>query len=69
MSSSRITRALLAPAVIMTAGACFATRSDVRVLQADLQVVLNSGRIVRVPAGFDAATLRQLLAILEERPC
>lgn len=39
MSSSRITRALLAPAVILTAGACFATRSDVRVLQADLQVV------------------------------
>jgi transposase-like protein len=37
---------------------------------ADLQVVLGSGRIVRVPPGFDAATLRQLLVILEEeRPC
>jgi hypothetical protein len=37
---------------------------------ADLQVVLGSGRIIRVPPGFDAATLRQLLVILEEeRPC
>ncbi|MEX2181778.1 MAG: tetratricopeptide repeat protein [Gemmatimonadaceae bacterium] len=29
----------LAPAVVLTAGACFATREDVRVLQLDLQVV------------------------------
>ncbi len=34
-----------------------------------LEVVLSSGRIVRVPPGFDAATLRQLLAIVEDRPC
>jgi hypothetical protein len=38
-----------------------------------LEVVLRDGCIVRVPAGFDPATLRQLLAILEgergERPC
>ena len=33
-----------------------------------LEVVLGSGRVVRVPAGFDAATLRQLLAILDEEP-
>jgi hypothetical protein len=37
------------------------------------EVVLRDGRIVRVPAGFDPATLRQLLAILEgergDRPC
>ena len=34
------------------------------------EVVLNGGRVVRVPAGFEAASLRQLLAILEEeRPC
>jgi transposase len=33
-----------------------------------LEVVLGQGRIVRVSAGFDAATLRQLLAILEEGP-
>jgi hypothetical protein len=33
-----------------------------------LEVVLGDGRVVRVPAGFDAATLRQLLAILAEAP-
>jgi hypothetical protein len=34
-----------------------------------LEVVLSDGRLLRVPAGFDADTLRQLLAVLEERPC
>jgi hypothetical protein len=29
------------------------------------EVVLAGGRIVRVPPGFDTATLRQLLAVLE----
>lgn len=44
--------------------------SPVGTLSADLQIVLSSGHVVRVPTGFDAATLRQLLAILqEERPC
>jgi hypothetical protein len=37
------------------------------------EVVLHDGRIVRVPAGFDPVTLRQLLAILEgergDQPC
>lgn len=34
------------------------------------EVVLGQGRVVRVPAHFDPAALRQLLAILEEeRPC
>jgi transposase-like protein len=34
------------------------------------EVVLGQGRVVRVPARFDPAALRQLLAILEEeRPC
>lgn len=34
------------------------------------EVVLNDERVVRVPAGFDPASLRQLLAILqEELPC
>jgi transposase len=31
-----------------------------------LEVVLPDGRLVRIPAGFDAATLRQLLAALRE---
>lgn len=33
-----------------------------------LEVVLGGGHLVRVPADFDAATLRQLLAILQETP-
>jgi transposase len=35
-----------------------------------LEVVLPNGRAVRVAPGFDAATLRQLLTVLqEEGPC
>jgi hypothetical protein len=34
-----------------------------------LEVVLTDGRTVRVAPGFDATTLRQLLAVLEGRPC
>ncbi|HEV3260144.1 MAG TPA: hypothetical protein VG013_25025 [Gemmataceae bacterium] len=33
-----------------------------------LEVVLAGGRCLRIPAGFDPATLRQLLAVLEEVP-
>jgi transposase-like protein len=34
------------------------------------EVVLNDDCVVRVPAGFDPASFRQLLAILlEQRPC
>jgi transposase-like protein len=34
------------------------------------EVALGQGRVVRVPAQFDPAALRQLLAVLEEeRPC
>ena len=41
----------------------------VPVLTGNLEVVLADGRVVRVAPGFDAATLRQLLAVLEGRPC
>ena len=34
-----------------------------------LEVILTDGRAVRVAPGFDAATLRQLLSVLEGRPC
>ena len=34
-----------------------------------LEVLLRDGRTVRVPPGFDVATLRRLLAVLEGRPC
>jgi len=38
--------------------------------QVAIEVVLERGRVVRVLRGFDATTLRQLLAILDgERPC
>jgi transposase-like protein len=33
-----------------------------------LEVVLGDGRTIRVPAGFDAATLQRLLAVLDEAP-
>ena len=37
---------------------------------AALELVLSGGRTLRIAPGFDAATLRQLLAVLEEgRPC
>jgi len=31
-----------------------------------LEIVLTSGRVVRVPPSFDTATLRRLLAVLDE---
>jgi hypothetical protein len=34
-----------------------------------LEVVLADGRTVRIAPGFDVATLQQLLAVLEGRPC
>jgi transposase-like protein len=34
-----------------------------------LELVLAGGRVLRVPPGFDAASLRQLLRLLEEPPC
>jgi transposase len=33
-----------------------------------LELVLASGRVVRVPPGFDADTLRQLLTVLHDLP-
>jgi len=34
-----------------------------------LEVVVGAGRVVRVSPGFDAATLRDLLAVLEAPSC
>jgi hypothetical protein len=43
---------------------------DVPVGGTGVEVVLRGGRTVRVGPGFDAATLRQVVAALEEaRPC
>ena len=33
-----------------------------------LELILAGGRRLRLPTGFDAATLRQALAVLEEEP-
>lgn len=33
-----------------------------------LEVLLGQGRVVRITPGFDPATLRQLLAVLDEEP-
>ena len=33
-----------------------------------LELVLGQGRVIRVPPGFDANTLRNLLVVLEEEP-
>jgi len=33
-----------------------------------LEIVLRDDRVLRVPAGFDPSTLRQLLVILDEAP-
>jgi hypothetical protein len=44
--------------------------ADAGLIQAGaMEVVLADGRTVRVAPGFDAATLRQLLAVLEGRAC
>lgn len=56
----RYLRLLAAPVVILTTGACFATRNDVRILQQDLQTV----RAERVAA--DSALLRAIEAVSAE---
>ena len=39
-----------------------------KIPQKFLELILAGGRRLRVPTGFDAATLRQALAVLEEEP-
>jgi len=34
-----------------------------------IEVVLNSGQCVRIPAGFDPRALDSVLSVLEGRPC
>ena len=34
-----------------------------------IEIVLQGGPTVRVPAGFDPRTLGEILAVLEARPC
>jgi hypothetical protein len=37
--------------------------------RAGVEVVLSAGRRIALRAGFDAETLRRVVAVLEERPC
>ncbi len=60
MIRGRFLRLLAAPVVILTTGACFATRNDVRILQQDLQTV----RAERMAA--DSALLRAIEAVSAE---
>ena len=46
-----------------------ATVADAAVVPQPLEVVLPDGLSVRVAAGFDAATLRRLLALLRGQSC
>ena len=43
--------------------------ADPGTVMRSIEIVLPDGLSVRVAAGFDAPTLRQLLALLRERPC
>jgi TolA-binding protein len=58
--NGRYLRLLAAPVVILTTGACFATREDMRILQQDLQVV----RVERAAA--DSALLRAIESVSAE---
>ncbi len=47
------------PAAVISAAAC----------RQPLELLLGNGRRIAVAPGFDPQTLRQLIAIVEERPC
>ncbi|HEX9525558.1 MAG TPA: hypothetical protein VF949_21470 [Reyranella sp.] len=46
-----------------------ATLADREAAPQPLEILLPDGLAVRVAAGFDAATLRELLTLLREQPC
>ncbi|MBX3173043.1 MAG: tetratricopeptide repeat protein [Gemmatimonadaceae bacterium] len=66
----RTFRPWLAPVVILTAGACFATRNDVRILQQDLQVIraerAAGDSALRAQMEKDLARVTALLAELAD---
>ncbi len=57
-------RLLIAPAVILAAGACFATRNDVRTLQADIAVLQASAARAAHADTLQAVQLRQITQAL-----
>ncbi len=60
----RVVRLLVAPAVILTAGACFATRGDVRVLQNDIGTLQAAAARAARADTAQSVQLRQLLQLL-----
>jgi hypothetical protein len=37
--------------------------------QSHIELILSNGRRIAVPPGFDSHTLRQIITVVEERPC
>jgi hypothetical protein len=77
--AARTERAAVAPGTSAvarraTTGAAVSPFVPVRLVEAParaaaVEVVLRGGRVVRVAAGFEAQTLRDVIAALEELPC
>ncbi len=42
---------------------------DLPAVAQPIEVVLRSGRLLRVTTGFSVATLRDLVTVLEDLPC
>ncbi len=59
---ARVARLLLAPAVVLTAGACFATRGDVRVLQSDIATLQAAAARAARADTAQTVQLRQILS-------
>ncbi len=66
--SSRRQAPTFVPVQVEAAGGATAAAAD-DAADVAVEVLLGDGRVVRVRPGFDAATLRQVLALLEGRPC
>lgn len=62
--TTRFTRLLIAPAVILAAGACFATRGDVRVLQGDIGTLQAAAARAARADTAQAVQLRQIVQAL-----
>ena len=62
--SHRILRLLFAPAAVLAAGACFATRGDVRVLQGDIARLQEYAVRQERADSLHAAQLRQIVSAL-----
>lgn len=62
--TSRFVRVLIAPAVILAAGACFATRNDVRVLQGDIARLQLAAAQAAAADTARSVQLRRIIASL-----